>query len=162
MSRPKPLRYLSPIHKASRQIGVHLEREIQPWNLAPQEGHLLSYLRSYAPCPIADVVSVFGLRGSTATAVLDRLEERGFIVRSANPDDRRSILLDLTDLGRDVAEGVQVAVDRLEASILRRITPADEAGFKNVMQAIEAATKVALVERGERPKAVVKKSRKGK
>jgi len=151
MSRPKPLRYLSPIHKAGRQIGVHLEREIQPWNLAPQEGHLLSYLRSYAPCPIADVVSVFGLRGSTATAVLDRLEERGFIVRSDNPDDRRSILLDLTDLGRDVAEGVQVAVDRLEASILRRITPADEAGFKNVMQAIEAATKVTLVERGAAP-----------
>jgi len=155
---PKPLRYLSPVHKAGRQISVHLEREIEPWNLAPQEGHLLSYLRSYAPCPIADVVAVFGLRGSTATAVLDRLAERGFIVRSANPDDRRSILLDLTPLGRDVADEVQVAVDRLEAAILRRITPDDEAGFKNVMLAIEAATKVSLVERSA--PVIPKKSRR--
>ncbi len=144
MSRPKPLRFLSPIHKATRHIGVHLENALRETELAPQEGHLLSYLRSYAPCPIAEVVSVFGLRGSTATAVLDRLESRGLIRRELNPNDRRSFLLDLTPAGREAAETVQAEVDRLEKAIARRITAEDEAGFRRVMNAIAEATQVKL------------------
>jgi DNA-binding MarR family transcriptional regulator len=147
---PKPLRYLSPIHKATRQIGVHMERQMEGTGLAPQEGHLLSYLRSYAPCPIAEVVTVFGLRGSTATAVLDRMEERGLVVRRPNPDDRRSFLLDLTAEGKRIAEDVQEDVEKLENAIARRITREDEEGFRNVMKAIEGVTKVRLVERKRR------------
>ena len=150
MSRPKPLRYLSPIHKATRQVSVHLERLIEKLRVSPQEGHLLSYLRSYAPCPIAEVITVFGLRGSTATSVLDRLEERALLARRPNPDDRRSFLLDLTAEGKRVAEQVQTFVDALERAIARKITAKDEEGFRAVMAAIHEATEVTLVERKKR------------
>jgi len=141
----KPLRYLSPIHKSTRQIAGYFERELEGTGIAGQEGHLLSYLRSYAPCPVGELVTVFGLRGSTATSVLDRLEERGFIARRDNPEDRRSFLLDLTAEGRRLADSVQGFVDRLEAGIQRRISVADEAGFKAVMAAIAEATAVKIV-----------------
>src|SRR5437763_11119972 len=144
---PNPLRSLSPTHKATRQVGVHMERQMEGTGLSPQEGHLLSYLRSYAPCPIAEVVNVFGLRGSTATAVLDRMEERGFATRRPNPDDRRSFLLDLPREGKRIAEEVQQHVDKLEAAIARRVTAEEEAGFRAVMKAIEATTNVKLVDR---------------
>jgi DNA-binding MarR family transcriptional regulator len=140
---PKPLRFLSPIHKASRQIGVHLEQHIAG-DLVPQEGHILSFLRGYAPVPIAEVISVFGLRGSTATSVLDRLESRGLIKRQPNPDDRRSILIDITAKGRKVADDVQEHVDALEKAIARRITREQEEGFQAVMEAIAKVTKVKL------------------
>ena len=149
---PKPLRYLSPIHKATRQVSVHMERQMEGTGLAPQEGHLLSYLRSYAPCPIAEIVTVFGLRGSTATAVLDRLEERGLAFRRPNPDDRRSFLLDLTAEGKRIAEEVQQHVERLENAIARRVTREDEEGFRNVMKAIDAVTNVTLVDRKKSPR----------
>lgn len=146
---PKPLRFLSPIHKASREVGIYFERLMADSGLAPQEGHILSYLRSYAPCPIAEVITVFGLRGSTATSVLDRLEERKLLARRPNPDDRRSFLLDLTPEGRRVAEQVQTFVDALERKIAKRITAKDEAGFRAVMEAIHEVTQVTLVERGK-------------
>src|SRR5438477_4620937 len=152
MSRPKPLRYLSPIHKSSRQVSVHLEQRLEKLRVSPQEGHLLSYLRSYAPCPIAEIVTVFGLRGSTATAVLDRLEERGLAFRRPNPDDRRSFLLDLTAEGKRIAEEVQEHVERLENAIARRVTREDEEGFRNVMKAIDAVTNVTLVDRKKSPR----------
>ena len=141
----KPLRYLSPIHKSTRQIAGYFERELEGTGIAGQEGHLLSYLRSYAPCPVGELVTVFGLRGSTATSVLDRLEERGFIARRDNPEDRRSFLLDLTAEGRRLADNVQGFVKRLEAGIQRRISVADEAGFKAVMAAIAETTEVKIV-----------------
>src|ERR1043166_6827755 len=147
---PKPLRFLSPIHKASREVGVYFERLVGGSGLAPQEGHLLSYLRSYAPCPIAEVVTVFGLRGSTATSVLDRLEERGLLARRPNPDDRRSFLLDLTAEGRRTAEKVQTFVDALERAIAKKVTKEDEEGFRAVLEAIHEVTEVTLVERKKR------------
>jgi DNA-binding MarR family transcriptional regulator len=145
LSTVKPLRYLSPIHKASRQIGGYFERELEGSGILPQEGHMLSYLRSYAPCPVGEVVSVFGLRGSTATSALDRMEERGLIVRRDNPDDRRSFLLDLTAEGRKLADHVQMFVDKIESSIQRRVSAAEEEGFRAVMAAIAAATEVKIV-----------------
>lgn len=40
------------------------------------------------------------------TALLDRLERRGFITRMPNPDDRRSILTELTTQGHEVMQQV--------------------------------------------------------
>jgi DNA-binding MarR family transcriptional regulator len=144
----KPLRFLSPLHKATRQVTVWFEEQMKGTGLIPQEGHLLSYLRSYAPCPVGEIVSVFDLRGSTATSVLDRLENRGLIHRRMNPEDRRSFLVDLTDDGRATAERMQVFVDRFEAAVARRVSKKDEDGFRAVMAAIADVTKVKLTRRG--------------
>lgn len=140
----KPLRYLSPIHKATRQIAGYFERELEGTGVAGQEGHLLAYLRSYAPCPVGEVINVFGLRGSTVTSVLDRMEERGLIARRDNPDDRRSFLLELTPEGKRLAEIVQRSVDKIEAAIGRRVDEKDERGFRAVLDAIAAATGVEI------------------
>ena len=38
------------------------------------------------------------------TATLDLLEHRGWIRRAANPDDRRSVLIEITPDGRAIAD----------------------------------------------------------
>lgn len=141
----RPLRYLSPVHKASRQIGLWFEKQMAGSGLLPQEGHILTYLRKYAPCPVGEVVTVFGLRGSTATSVLDRLEQRTLIARRENPGDRRSYLVHLTPEGKRLAEYAQKFVDQLEKAIGRHVSAEDERGFRAVMSAIAAATDVNLV-----------------
>ncbi len=144
---PKPLRFLSPLHKATRQIGVWFEQQMEGTGLMPQEGHLLTYVRSYAPCPVGEIVTVFNLRGSTATSVLDRLEKRGLIVRRMNPEDRRSFFVELTDEGKEMADYVQMFVKRFEAAMARRVSEGEERGFRAVMAAIAAVTNVTLVKR---------------
>lgn len=51
------------------------------------------------------------------TAALDRLERRGLIARLPNPADRRGILVQLTDEGR---EAIEAAVD-LEVDVEWRL-----------------------------------------
>ena len=144
----KPLRFLSPLHKANRQVTVWFEEQMKGTGVIPQEAHLLSYLRSYSPCPVGEIVAVFDLRGSTATSVLDRLEKRGLIHRRMNPEDRRSFLVELTDDGKAMAERVQVYVNRFEAAVARRVSKENEEGMRAVMAAIAAVTKVKLTRRG--------------
>ena len=104
------------------------------------EGHLLVYLGAYGPCPVGELVRVFGWKKSTLTSVLDRLEERGVLERSLNPRDRRSFLVELSPAGHDLARRVYEPVDELERLISEQIGEADLAGFRNVMAAIDAVT----------------------
>ncbi len=72
------LDFLSPLHKASRQLSVYLESQTRDLGVSPSEGHVLTYLRRYAPAPIGELVRVFGIKQSTFTSLLDRLERAGW------------------------------------------------------------------------------------
>ena len=142
-----PLEFLSPLHKASRQISVHLEAHTRELGLSPSEGHFLSYLRSYSPAPIGELVRVFGIKQSTFTSLLDRLEKAGLIRREMNPGDRRSFLIHITDPGRELAERLNRLLEILEAEIRDRLSAEDLEGFRAVMAAVEEVTRVRLRER---------------
>jgi DNA-binding MarR family transcriptional regulator len=139
-----PLRYLSPIHKAVRQIALYLEPKCAALGVSPAEGHLLSYLRSYAPCPITEIVRVFGIRPSTMTSILQRLDERGLLTREPDPEDRRSVRISLTLEGRVVADRINRLVRDLESRIGTRVGQRELAGFRSVIGAVEAATGVQV------------------
>ena len=110
--------------------------------LSATEGHLLSYLRSYAPCPVGELVRVFGIKGATLTGVLDRLEAQGLLERRAHPEDRRSVLLQLSPAGRRKANALNRRVRRFERTILHSVSDRDLAGFEAVMAAIEEETRI--------------------
>jgi DNA-binding MarR family transcriptional regulator len=143
------LHFLSPIHKAIRQITLHLEEQMSGLPVTPQEAHLLTYLLAYAPCPMSELARVFGLKRSTLTSMLDRLEGRSILVRSVNPDDRRSFMVELSRGGKKLAREVSGMVTELERQIDRRVTPGDRRGFDAVMAAIAAVTEVEV--RPQRP-----------
>lgn len=141
------LQFLSPLHKASRQLSVYLESRTRELGLSPVEGHVLTYLRSYAPAPIAELVRVFGIKQSTFTSLLDRLEGAGLVRRELNPDDRRSFLIHLSDAGRELADRSNGLLEALEADIRAHVEPRDVEGFHAVMAAVERITRVRLRER---------------
>jgi DNA-binding MarR family transcriptional regulator len=141
------LQFLSPLHKASRQLSVYLEQPLEGPGLTPGEGHLITYLNSYAPASIAELLRVFGIKQSTFTSMLDRLEQAGLIRREMNPADRRSFLIHITDQGRQRAEQSNRVLLDLEDAIRSRVTPRDVEGFEAVMRAVEEITQVRLRER---------------
>lgn len=141
------LEFLSPLHKATRQLSVYLEEPLGAPGLTVTEGHLISYLNSYAPAAVGELVRVFGIKQSTFTSILDRLEKDGLIRREMNPADRRSFLIHITDEGRAHAEQSNRILLDLEEAIRSRVSPRDVQGFHAVMRAIEEVTQVRLRER---------------
>ena len=141
------LRFLSPIHKAYRQISIYMEDRCSDIGLSPTEGHAVSYLRSYSPAPVSELHRVLGIKPSTLTSMLDRLEARGWLERRPSGRDRRVILVGLTDAGRVEADRVQETVDRLEADIGARLAPDDVVGFHAVVAAIAAVTEAVVAPR---------------
>ncbi len=135
---------LSPLHKASRQITVYLTAICADYGVSSAEGHLLTYLASYGPCPIAELSRVFGLSASTLTGMLDRLESGGQLERGTNAADRRSYLIGLTPAGRETAVALNALLLRFESEVRARLDADEVAGFKAVMAAVQDVTHVNL------------------
>jgi DNA-binding MarR family transcriptional regulator len=141
------LEFLSPLHKASRQISMYLEAHTRALGVSPLEGHLLTYLRKYAPVPIGELVRVFGIKQSTFTSLLDRLENGGLVRREINRDDRRSFLIHITENGRALTGRLNRLLETLEDDIRERVKSPDVKGFRAVMGAVDEITRVRLRER---------------
>ena len=59
------------------------------------------------PVPMGRIASMLCVDGSTSTWIVDRLEEKGLVVRQADPSDRRVRLVALTDEGRRIRDEIR-------------------------------------------------------
>ena len=139
---PLKFSFLSPIHKASRQIGLHLAKPCEEEGVGTAEGHILSYLRSYGPCSIGTLLRVFGHKPSTATSMLERLASRGLVTRDGSAEDRRVVMVGLTRAGGAAADRLRRRLRQLEDGIRSRVDAREIEGFQAVMRAIEDATRI--------------------
>ena len=140
----QPLRIVSPIHKALRQISEHLTARMNDIDAPGWESHLLSYVEVYGPCRVSELGRVFGYQASTLTSVLDRLESEGLIERRPNEMDRRSILIAVTARGRRIGRAARRAAEDFENEILEPLTSKDLEGFRRIMASIAEVTQVEL------------------
>lgn len=145
--KAKLLNFVSPVHKAGRQISIFLGRETSHFDAAPGELHLLNYLRLYGPCKVSELVRVFGYKNTTMTSILDRLEKRDYIHRELNPNDRRSFLVRTTAKGNRLALSSLKVVEEFDNKILAKINKSDLDGFKKVMAAISEVTEIEFREK---------------
>lgn len=58
----------------------------------------------------------------TVTGTLDQLEYRGWVRRVPNPDDRRSVFVEITDEGRLIADQLLPGIRKLEHALLVGLT----------------------------------------
>ena len=74
---------------------------------------------------------------ATLTSILDRLAERGYILRESDPRDRRTFRVRLTAAGTRVAAKVSAWLEKLERSALAQVTPGDLRGFNKVVNNLQ-------------------------
>lgn len=66
------------------------------------QGRILYVLWQQDNLPISELGSRTSLAKTSLTTMLDRMEERGYIQRNNAPNDRRQILITLTDKARSL------------------------------------------------------------
>lgn len=70
---------------------------------------------------------------STLGNVLERLENKGWVLRGSSPADRRVKLLRVTLEGERLLRRVEPAVHRVQQRLLEHLTPADRATFLRLL-----------------------------
>jgi DNA-binding MarR family transcriptional regulator len=98
------------------------------FGLSRGEVGALSALRiSGPPYQLSPTRLAKGLMLSSAgiTSRIDRLERRGLVRRLDDPDDRRGVIIELTDQGRDVVDEAVAALAISDRQLLERLDPAE-------------------------------------
>jgi DNA-binding MarR family transcriptional regulator len=100
------------IFRLARVGGDEVEKVYARYGIGRPEFDVLATLRRSGPpyqlSPGALAGSMMLSSGGT-TARLDRLERAGLVERSPSPTDRRSVLVRLTDAGREIVDGAVAA-----------------------------------------------------
>jgi DNA-binding MarR family transcriptional regulator len=124
------------LHRATHATLQVLAVRLAALDLPASEINVLANLAARQPLTVGALVAATATRPTTLTSMLDRLAQRGYVVREVDPADRRSFLISLTPAGRRAAATVSAAVRDLEQGALTRVSPAQRAGFFAVVSAL--------------------------
>lgn len=88
---------ISKIHQLSQRIFAKILKEHKRDEFNPAQGRIMFTLWQKDNIPIHELVEKTQYSKSTLTSMLDNLEEAGFIKRIPSKEDRREILIALTE-----------------------------------------------------------------
>jgi len=80
-----------------------------------------------------DLASTLGTDRATMMATIDRLEERGFVVRRRSTEDRRRQELNLTELGEKMVARAKRTMAEHERRFTSRFTPEELKALMNAL-----------------------------
>ena len=82
------------------------------------------------------IAEELGIDRTVLTYLIDDLERPGFVARRADPADRRSRLVDVTDAGRAAWEQRRRALRHIESRLLGALTPEESATLRALLQRV--------------------------
>jgi DNA-binding MarR family transcriptional regulator len=143
----RPRQEMQPYQVTARisRIGQHIARRQEDafgrFGLNRGEVGVLGALRLAGPRQELSPTRLFkGLMLSSAgmTSRLDRLERRGYVKRKPDPDDRRGVLVELTDAGREILDQAVSANTGREKGMLANLTKQEQRTLAGLLKKLLA------------------------
>ena len=120
---------------AGRTVEARLEAALSPLGLSAAQYEVLRALHlEDEPLMLSALAAHARCVRSNMTALVDRLERDGHVRRIPNPDDRRSIRVQLTPQGAGAYEAAVRALEAVEVDLLGRLTPGEQGVCRRVFE----------------------------
>ncbi len=85
-----------------RAVGLYSKELLRRRNLTTSQLATLRQLGRRGPLSAGDLARGISVSQATITGIVDRLEKAELVTRKRDSEDRRRVVIDLTDAGRDV------------------------------------------------------------
>lgn len=131
--------------RAMRLVYDHYEKRLAPFGLTSPQYFVFNALWMGDGISVGELGKRVSLDSSTLTGIIDRLEKTGYVERKINPDDRRSILIFLTDRAREVGPQILEFANELDAKLRQASSKNEMDTFERVLRALaEASTSMPV------------------
>ena len=113
---------------------------IQPFDLTPSSGLVLGILADFGePLPPNKIAERLIISRASVTSLIDSLERRGYVRRAPHSTDRRMLLIELTDAGRQVAHEFRLLVHQNQKEWLAVLTEQEQSQLIATLHRIQTA-----------------------
>jgi len=115
-----------------------LERRAADHNMSITQVRLLGVLRDRTPT-MNELAKFLGLDKSSISGLVDRAERRGLVVRIPSSEDRRAVLVGLTDGGRSLVSRAAAGFGADVTALLDLVPTADRAALAGTVSRLLVA-----------------------
>ncbi|WP_402839845.1 MarR family winged helix-turn-helix transcriptional regulator [Microbacterium sp. GXS0129] len=107
---------------------------LRPTGISAGQEQVIRHLAARSPIPQNEITRLLGVEPATAARTLARMEKSGVLHRTRSTQDRRVVMLELTEQGKAICDPVADVCHALEAETRRGISEDDLAIFTRVAQ----------------------------
>jgi DNA-binding MarR family transcriptional regulator len=133
------------LRRAAHHIDTATRRRLAPMGMELWEVEILAELvRTDGAASMGHLQDLAQLTSGALTHRIGKLEVRGFVARTMDPEDRRQVLVRVTPSGRQRLEDVVAANNEAEREIFDRLDPDLLARLSDDLRAFLVATEGPL------------------
>ena len=122
-------RFQIAIQLLKRNMESDVQNKVESPITRPQT-FMLYALNKFGQCKLSQLAEMMEVKPSAITVMIDRLERAGYVKRTHDTVDRRSVLVEMTPLGKEVLEKaiqernkiLETYLSRLEQEEIRLVT----------------------------------------
>ena len=117
-----------------------LSREFQELGIdfAPTQMKVLRLVAHNEPCTSQELAGIIGRDKAQVTRLLQEMLNKGVIERAANPNDKRSQLLSVTETGTAALQVMEQAEQKVLAQLSQGLEPGEIAQFSELLERINS------------------------
>jgi len=134
--------------RAHGALASYVETCIAAEGLGLSDFMVLEVLLHKGPMTISAIGEKVLLANASMTAAVDRLEEKGWVVRQSSKDDRRSKIVALTREGRAFISELYADHARDIEAVTSVLTQREKAQLRSMLKKLGLSAKAATAQRG--------------
>ncbi len=100
------------------------------------QGRILYVLWEHDSLTISEIGRLTSLAKTTLTGMLDRMEESGFVRRTPDTQNRRQVIVSITDKAREYRQAYDRVSDRMNALFYQGFTETEAEEFEEKLRRI--------------------------
>lgn len=119
--------------KASQNAIRFWGQKVGSLGVTAAQSMILRFLLEEGPMNSRELGEKTQLDSATLTGIIDRLAAQGLVSRAEHPDDRRAILVGLTENGRETARKVSALSEEANREFLKEFSREDEGKLRGFL-----------------------------
>jgi DNA-binding MarR family transcriptional regulator len=127
------------LHTTMHNLGPQLIARTQS-NLTPSQCFMLYFIREKDRCTVTSLSETMEVNPSAVTVMLDRLENHGYVNRSRDREDRRVVIVELTEAGKQALETVMNMRKRVLQYCLGQLSPDEVESFLTTLEKVASVS----------------------
>lgn len=130
--------------RAYRSMAAFVERSVAALDIGLSDFMILEALLHKGPLTMSELCEAALIKNASMTAAIDRLEERGFVERVADKQDRRVRRVQLTAQGNALIKRLYARHERDLEEVMSGVSPTERAELRRGLKTIGLAAQAKL------------------
>ena len=139
MENSKPdIRLFHLIHQAHRALFRAADRYLQAeFGISSSQHAVMAFLKANPNASLKDITHAVGLKKAAASALIDRMAKRGFVVRQQGATDRRYFEHRITEAGLNILQSVSPSIKSTNDALLGMFSDEEQEFLADALKRIK-------------------------